>query len=281
MGYFAYSSRASSAGLSYPSGGVYLYGYRWYDPLTGRWPSRDPIGELGGRNLYGFVTNEPINGIDLRGLLNPSPPGSCEKVARAAAEAVKSLGPNVRVGIECAKDGAAWLGSRVVLSVGGVVAAVFACTCGTAGGPEDTEYPPEYYLPPLAPAPAPTSPPNGIIPLPSEPDPDPAPRLGRRPEPDPVPQRPGGGGNRGGGRDCDDTPDTPNRCHLAGEYDTWGELKRVRPRLPDWFLQQLAPGFEGGNMKLCIYLCTKAPPIYADFIDRAGKCPTVTAGPSS
>ena len=25
-----------------------VYGYRYYDPATGRWPSRDPIGEVGG-----------------------------------------------------------------------------------------------------------------------------------------------------------------------------------------------------------------------------------------
>jgi RHS repeat-associated protein len=31
------------------------YGYRYYNPGTGRWLSRDPIGEKGGLNLYGFV----------------------------------------------------------------------------------------------------------------------------------------------------------------------------------------------------------------------------------
>ena len=44
------------------------YGYRWYDPLTGRWPSRDPIGERGGVNLYGFVYNNPLNWLDRLGL---------------------------------------------------------------------------------------------------------------------------------------------------------------------------------------------------------------------
>ena len=34
-------------------GGVIEYGYRYYDPVTGRWLSRDPIGEEGGANLYG------------------------------------------------------------------------------------------------------------------------------------------------------------------------------------------------------------------------------------
>ena len=41
------------------------YAYRYYDPVTGRWPSRDPIEEEGGINLYGFVYNETPNFIDV------------------------------------------------------------------------------------------------------------------------------------------------------------------------------------------------------------------------
>jgi RHS repeat-associated protein len=41
-----------------------LYEYRVYVPSTGRWPSRDPIAELGGKNLYGFCGNAPITYID-------------------------------------------------------------------------------------------------------------------------------------------------------------------------------------------------------------------------
>jgi len=47
---------------------VACYGYRYYDPLTGRWPSRDPIEEEGGLNLYGFVGNDGINKTDNLGL---------------------------------------------------------------------------------------------------------------------------------------------------------------------------------------------------------------------
>ena len=43
------------------------YTYRYYDPLTGRWPSRDTIGERGGLNLYGFVGNCPVVKFDLLG----------------------------------------------------------------------------------------------------------------------------------------------------------------------------------------------------------------------
>jgi RHS repeat-associated protein len=48
--------------------GLLYYGYRYYDPVTGRWPSRDPIGEEGGINLYGFVGNDGVNLWDLLGL---------------------------------------------------------------------------------------------------------------------------------------------------------------------------------------------------------------------
>lgn len=50
--------------------GVTDYGYRDYDPGTGRWPSKDPIGERGGVNLYGFVNNNSLNNFDVLGLLS-------------------------------------------------------------------------------------------------------------------------------------------------------------------------------------------------------------------
>jgi hypothetical protein len=47
------------------------YGYRWYDPLTGRWPSRDPIEERGGLNLCGFLGNDGVGKFDIWGLFGP------------------------------------------------------------------------------------------------------------------------------------------------------------------------------------------------------------------
>lgn len=44
------------------------YGYRYYDPSTGRWINRDPIAERGGLNLYGFVGNDAIGKTDKLGL---------------------------------------------------------------------------------------------------------------------------------------------------------------------------------------------------------------------
>ncbi len=48
--------------------GLLYYGYRYYDPQTGRWISRDPQGESGGLNLYAFVGNNPATRIDALGL---------------------------------------------------------------------------------------------------------------------------------------------------------------------------------------------------------------------
>ena len=50
--------------------GFYYYGYRHYDPSTGRWLSKDPLQEAGGMNLYGFINNSPIGTWDLLGLVN-------------------------------------------------------------------------------------------------------------------------------------------------------------------------------------------------------------------
>ena len=49
---------------------VACYGYRYLDPLTGRWMSKDPIGEEGGLNLYGFVGNDAVNHNDIHGLMD-------------------------------------------------------------------------------------------------------------------------------------------------------------------------------------------------------------------
>jgi RHS repeat-associated protein len=48
--------------------GLYLTHYRAYDPRISRWLSRDPIGEVGGINLYAYVGDNPILENDSTGL---------------------------------------------------------------------------------------------------------------------------------------------------------------------------------------------------------------------
>jgi len=39
--------------------GLVYYGYRFYSPSLGRWPNRDPLGEITGDTLLVFVFNAP------------------------------------------------------------------------------------------------------------------------------------------------------------------------------------------------------------------------------
>jgi RHS repeat-associated protein len=50
--------------------GLVLFGYRDYDPQTGRWTNLDPIGFAGGSiDLYAYCSNDPVNLCDPLGLL--------------------------------------------------------------------------------------------------------------------------------------------------------------------------------------------------------------------
>jgi RHS repeat-associated protein len=75
------------AGMFYNAdSGLYLTQYRAYDPLAGRWLSRDPIGEASdpAGNLYAYVQGNPVSYVDPFGLdvypadfYGPLLPGDC------------------------------------------------------------------------------------------------------------------------------------------------------------------------------------------------------------
>ena len=48
--------------------GLYYFRARWYDPVTGRWLSKDPIGISGGLNQYVAFENNPVMALDPDGL---------------------------------------------------------------------------------------------------------------------------------------------------------------------------------------------------------------------
>ncbi|MDY6790846.1 MAG: RHS repeat-associated core domain-containing protein [Thermodesulfobacteriota bacterium] len=68
---FMFSTKRYDAGTGLP-----YYGYRFYNPAIGKWLTRDPLGEAGGINLYGFVLNDPVNFIDPYGLEVAPEPGN-------------------------------------------------------------------------------------------------------------------------------------------------------------------------------------------------------------
>jgi len=50
--------------------GLTRFGARDYNPLTGRWTAKDPIGLDGGdTNIFGYVLNDPVNLVDPWGLI--------------------------------------------------------------------------------------------------------------------------------------------------------------------------------------------------------------------
>jgi len=61
--------------------GVHYYGYRFYSPQMGRWLSRDPVGEEAGMGLSVAVLNDPINRVDIYGLISFG--GALDKLCRA------------------------------------------------------------------------------------------------------------------------------------------------------------------------------------------------------
>ena len=75
--------------------GLHLAPFRAYDAAFGRWLNADPLGESGGVNLYGYVTNDPLAWVDELGLF-PEPPSyldgirDIESARKKANECAKS-----------------------------------------------------------------------------------------------------------------------------------------------------------------------------------------------
>lgn len=88
--------------------GLNLTWHRAYSAELGRWISRDPVGEIGGSNLYAYVSNSPTNDADPWGLF---PSASCLAAATAAGAAA---GAAVGAGI----GGAVGAGAGVAAAAG-------------------------------------------------------------------------------------------------------------------------------------------------------------------
>ncbi|MCR5752273.1 MAG: RHS domain-containing protein [Kiritimatiellae bacterium] len=88
--------------------GLYYFRNRWYDPVVGRWISKDPIGIQGGINLYEFCDSDPNNfndpeGFGKIGLLMKTVKGGWKYVSRSSA--VKKLRKGKDVMVTMTGDG--------------------------------------------------------------------------------------------------------------------------------------------------------------------------------
>ena len=56
--------------------GLVYFGLRYYSPETGRWISREPLGEMESFNLYAYCHNDPVNKVDVLGAAEWRPTGA-------------------------------------------------------------------------------------------------------------------------------------------------------------------------------------------------------------
>ena len=83
-----------AGGLYDADTGLIRFGYRDYDPATGRWTARDPIGFAGGdTNLYGYVLGDPVNFIDPSGLF------ALPQIPQGVVNAVTGFGDAISFGL--------------------------------------------------------------------------------------------------------------------------------------------------------------------------------------
>ncbi|MFV0929266.1 RHS repeat-associated core domain-containing protein [Pseudomonas palmensis] len=64
-----------------PETGLHYNRFRYYEPRMARYVSRDPIGMLGGLNVYSYVSNTPVMRADPLGLFDLNMPGVAERAS--------------------------------------------------------------------------------------------------------------------------------------------------------------------------------------------------------
>jgi RHS repeat-associated protein len=84
--------------------GQYYYGYRNYSPSCGMWTTRDPLGEAGGINLYGFVGNDPLMFVDPLGEFKVNPVANIKNLIGCTYNLAKNAANIEKYRKECQEE---------------------------------------------------------------------------------------------------------------------------------------------------------------------------------
>ncbi|MFZ2633662.1 MAG: RHS repeat-associated core domain-containing protein [Desulfosalsimonadaceae bacterium] len=114
-----------TGGLHDKDTGLVRFGFRDYDPETGHWTAKDPIGFAGGdTDLYGYCLNDPVNWVDLWGLDREKP---------------LSTGNAVSVGITVSTEAAK--AAKIISMTGAIVITGGTAIVGDLISPHEAEGP--------------------------------------------------------------------------------------------------------------------------------------------
>ena len=113
----------------------------YYDPAAQRWINRDPIGELGGADVYRFAGNSGVSRTDALGLFDPGT-GTAIGVGLCTVT-VSSGGAGTTVTVVCGTGAAVGAGTvcAVVVGVAAIGAVVTVVICQADMPPSPVTYP--------------------------------------------------------------------------------------------------------------------------------------------
>jgi RHS repeat-associated protein len=84
-----------AGGLQDRDTGLIRFGARDYDPMVGRWTSKEPLGFNGSDNFYSYCDGDPVNWVDVTGLFRTKDHDTAVEYAKKKLEEhLKGVDPN-------------------------------------------------------------------------------------------------------------------------------------------------------------------------------------------
>jgi RHS repeat-associated protein len=101
--------------------GLCYFGHRYYDPVSGQFLSREPLGESESLNLYSYAGNDPVNHVDVQGLATVAIDGNVTSSLELLSATLAKLGKPETSSIldQAMGRNADWVAYRQTAGMGG------------------------------------------------------------------------------------------------------------------------------------------------------------------